>query len=241
MKKYKYYFVEHGNKWIIMLLLSGIFLYQRQVLKAEETLIHAFQINYNERRFLVLYLNIYLVSLFPILKRMFQTEYVIRISSKWKYLEKICIKIIIMALGYSFLLSFGWYVMVGSGIENAKGQSYFLYILYIFVEQFIGWVEIGMFEVLVYIFIHNRALVFIICDSILILMNLSLYIGSNEKILQYTRLYDFMFNPQKINNIYTIVSIGLFHIIMISLLFLFSHNLIKKHDYIKGGKKAHAD
>lgn len=239
MKKYKYYFVEHGNKLIITLLLTLIFMYQRQALRTEETVLSAFQVNYNERRFLVLYLNIYLVSLFPILKQIFQTEYVFRISNKWRFLEKLWGKITIMALGYSFLLSFAWYAIVGSGIGNTEGNSYFMYILCIFAEQFIGWMEIGMFEVLAYILVHNLLLAFILCDSFFILMNLSLYIGSNEKILQYTRLYDFMFNPAKINDIYTIVSIGFFHIVIISLSFLISHNLIKRHDYLKGGKKAH--
>lgn len=239
MNKYKYYFVEHGNKLIIAFLLIFVFIYQRESLRTDETVISAFQINFNERRFLALYLNIYLVSLFPVLRRIFQTEYVCRISTKWKVIEKLWGKITIMALEYSLLLSFVWYAIVGSGIENTDGKSYFMYIFCIFAEQFIGWMEIGMFEVLAFILVQHLLLGFILCESFFILMNLSLYIGSNEKILQYTRLYDFMFNPMKINDIYAIVSIGLFHIVIISLLFLVSHNLIKRHDYLKGGKKAH--
>ena len=146
-----------------------------------------------------------------------------------------------MALQYSFLLSFGWYVIVGTGIQNLSGKNYLMYMLCIFAEQFIGWIEIGMLEVCIYILIHNLLLSFIMCDALLILMNLSLYIGNNEQVLQYTRLYDFMFNPAKIDNIYKIVSIGLFHIMIISFLFLICYEIIKRHDYIMGGKREHAN
>ncbi len=238
---YKNYFVKHLNKLIIGFLLFFIFIYQRQTLRSGETLISAFQMAYNERRFLALYVNVYLVSLFPILKQIFQTEYVTRISTKWRFFEMLWIKITIMALQYSFLLSFGWYVIVGSGIQNLSGKSYVMFMLCIFAEQFIGWIEIGMLEACIYILIHNLLLSFIMCDALLILMNLSLYIGSNEQILQYTRLYDFMFNPAKIDDIYKIISIGLFHIMIISFLFLICYEIIKRHDYIMGGKRGHAN
>lgn len=238
---YKYYLVKHSNKLIIVFLLFFIFIYQRQTLRSGETLVSAFHMAYNERRFLALYVNVYLVSLFPILKQIFQTEYVTRVSTKWSFFEMLWIKITIMALQYSFLLSFGWYVIVGSGIQNLSGKSYVMFMLCIFAEQFIGWIEIGMLEAYIYILIHNLLLSFIICDALLILMNLSLYIGSNEQILQYIRLYDFMFSPAKIDNIYKIVSIGLFHIMIISFLFLICYKIIKRHDYIMGGKREHAN
>lgn len=238
---YKYYFVKHSNKLIIVFLLFFIFIYQRQTLCSGETLNSAFQMAYNERRFLALYVTVYLISLFPILIQIFQTEYVSRVSTKWRFFEIFWIKITIMALQYSFLLSFGWYVIVGSGIQDFLDKSYVMYMLCIFAEQFIGWIEIAMLEACIYILIHNLLLSFIICDALLILMNLSLYIGSNEQVLQYTRLYDFMFNPVKIDDIYKIVSIGLFHIVIISLLFLICYELIKRHDYIMGGKRKHAN
>lgn len=216
-------------------------MYQRQTLRSGETLISAFYMAYNERRFLALYANIYLVSLFPILNQIFKTEYVTRVSTKWSFFKILCIRITIMALQYSFLLSFGWYAIVGSGVQPLSDKSYVVYMLCIFVEQFIGWIEIGMLETCIYILIHNLLLSFVICDALLILMNLSLYIGSNEQVLQYTRLYDFMFNPVKIDNIYRIVSIGLFHIMIILLLFLICHEIIKRHDYIMGGKRGHAN
>lgn len=238
---HKYYFVKHSNKLILVFLILFVFIYQRQTLQSRETLISAFGIAYNERRFLALYVNVYLLSLFPILKQIFQTEYVTRFSTKWSFFEMLWRKITVMALQYSFLLSFGWYVIVGSGIQNLSGKSYVMYILCIFAEQFIGWIEIGMLETCIYILIHNLLLSFIICDALLILMNLSLYIGSNEKFLQYTRLYDFMFHPAEINGIYKIVSIGLFHIAISSLLFLICYEIIKRHDYIMGGKREHAN
>ncbi len=238
---YKYYFVKHSNKIMIFFLFLFVFVYQRQTLRPNETVMGAFRLAYNERRFLALYVIVYLAGLFPVLKQLFQTEYVSRVSSKWNFFEMAWRKIIFMALLYSLLLSFGWYVIVCTGMQDFSGESYVLYMLCVFVEQFIGWVEIGMLEACIYIVIHNLVLSFIISDAILILMNLSLYVGGNEQVLMYTRLYDFMFNPAKIDDIYKIISIGLFHIVIISLLVLIGYELLKRHDFIVGGKREHAN
>lgn len=238
---YKYYLVKHSNKLMMICLLFGIFIYQRQALGVNDTLISAFHMAYNERNFLSLYVLVYLISLFPILKQIFQIEYVTRVSAKWRFFEMLWVKISIMALQYSLLVSFGWYVIAGSGFRNFLKKEYVIYILWVFIRQFIGWLEIGMLETCIYILIHNLMLSFIICDALLILMNLSLYIGSNEQILQYTRLYDFMCSPEKNNGIYKVVSIGMFHVVIILLLFLICYEIIKRHDYITGGKREHAN
>ncbi len=238
---FKYYFVKYLNIISVVFLLIIIFIYQRNTLSAEETLIHAFRTTYNERIFLALYVTVYLVSLFPLLKLVFQTEYVVRISTKWRFFEMLCKKIFFIAFLYSLLLSFGWYAIVGSGIQDFITKRYVLYIICIFLGQLIGWIEIGMIEVYLYILIQNLPLSFIISDALLIGMNLSLYISHNEHVLQYTRLYDFMFYPEEIGDLYKIVSNGFFHIAILSLLFLTSYEFIKRHDYIMGGKREHAN
>lgn len=238
---YKNFLVKHLNKIVIVFLLILNFIFQRNNVPEDKTLIGAFRLEYNERRFLAIYVGIFLIALFPVLKKIFKAEYVTRLSEKWRVCELLWKEVAVISLLYAFLISFGWYMIVGLSIPNGLNRNYLLYMFFTFIKLFIGWFEIGIIEAFIYILIHNLLLAFISCDAFLILMNLSLYIGSNEQVLQYTRVFDFMFNASDNIGLYRSISVGMFHIVIICLLILASYEIIKRHDYLMGGKRKYAD
>lgn len=238
---YKNFFVKNMNKIILVFLLTINFIFQRYNVPHDKTLIGEFLLEYNERRFLAIYVGIFLIGLFPIFKNVFKTEYVTRISEKWRVCWLIWKGVAVISLLYAFLVSFGWYIIVGLSIPNGLNKNYLIYMFYTFIKQVIGWFEIGIIEAFIYIMVHNLLLAFIFCYSLLILMNLSLYISSKEQVLQYVRLFDFMFSPSDNIGLYKNFSIGMFHVVIICLLILASYEIIKRHDYLLGGKWKYAD
>lgn len=193
--------------------------------------------SYNERRFLSLYLSAFLLSLFPVIKNFYITERLIRCNRIYAYVISIVKQIGVMALLYTVVLVIGWFDLVGSKTKDWMTGASILYISIIFFTQLIGWFLIGILEGFVYIMIKSLPLTFIICETLLIVTNLSLYISDNKLLVQYIRLYDFMFDLSKMGNFLTIFSIGFFNIAVITALVGLSYHVLRRHDFIPGGKR----
>lgn len=235
MSCFRYQLIQQANKYVCAAILIVFFLYQRQVLDEKKDILRVFHLTYNERSFLAVYVSMFLISLFPILKQIVKAEFVVRASVKWQYLGRIWKCLLVMALWDSFLLSFVWYIVVGSKGSSDIGNE-LPYMVCVFVTQVIGWMEIAMLESFCFILTRKFAVSFLICEGLLILTNLSRYLIGSTKILQYTRVYDFMFHPEQLGNVYRMISVGLVHVMLILSLVFVCYEIVKRYDYVAGGK-----
>lgn len=240
MNWFKYYIKKNIIQLLTAFFILFVFVYQGKASYFNDGYGSIIGNIFNERIFLALYVIVFLIGLFPVLKKIYHTEYLVRISSKWNFLEKICFRVCIISFEYSIILSFGWYIASGFFMSSYSSKRDIIYVLIFLLKQLIGWIEIGMMEVFIYILFKNLALAFVLSDGILIMLNLSLYSVDNQVLQRYLRLYDFMIYSLTYGNIYIMFSTVFFHIAVIFCLFLLSHELLKKHDFISGVKKVNA-
>jgi len=240
MKQRVFKFKYHSNMILLIIALAAYFAILRFSGTQKTTFFVKYYQTYNERRFLGLFLSVFLLSLFPTLKKMYITEIVVRNSSKWNYIISIFKEICLMSFAYSVMISIGWYFIIGTGTTDWILKENCIYMGVVLFTQIIGWIMIGMVELLVYIWIKNLPVSFIVCDMLFIMTNLSLYLSNDKRYISFVRLYDFMYDLLKIDDIFTIASIGFLYIAIIMLLIWLSYFSLKINDFMPGGKKSYA-
>ena len=233
---YRYYMKKNVQFIFLLTIVLCVFFFHVMQGELGSEIVHTYWVMFNERRFLSIYLSLFLCSLIPYMKRIFCVDYVTRFPSKWVFLEKLCLRIFLIAIIYSLLLTFGWYGIVGPRVGGENNAMFLKSLAFIFLGNMIGWMEVGLLEVFLYSLIHNVLLAFVFCYAGAISMNLSLYTMRSEQFTRYIRLYDFMYHPEIFKTKYDYVSVTFFHIVVIFLIFLLCHERIKRHDYVKGGK-----
>lgn len=227
--------IKNLNFICVACLIFLIFVIRKKTNDMQDTCLHAFQLEFNERRFLGIYLSIFLIGIFPILLKLYKVYYVTKFTTKWRIMEIIFCEIISFAVVFSMLSAFGWFLVIGIHLEGTSFSEGIRITTYYFIKIFLGWVEIGMVECVAYILLRNLFLAFIFCDGMMILMNLSIYMIKNEKLIRYLRLFDFMYAYRIEDNLFREFSIGLYHTAIICMLFIIAYEIVKRQDIIMKG------
>lgn len=232
MRKYIFILKANIGKIMAIAFIFIFFAMKRMEVQEESLFMKMYYDTFNERRFLSIYLTLYLILLFPIIKKVQSIEYITRYSRKWDCVIVQFFKILKVSLLYSFVIAFGWYFLIGAFCMQGMEREHVILICCITFTQVIGWTLMGMIEMVVYIFLKNIVLSFLLCDALFILTNLSLYVTSSLQFVHFVRVYDFMFDIGNINNPFILVSILFFYIAIIMGLIWFSYFAIAKQDFL---------
>ncbi len=240
MKKFSFILKRQMDKVLLVFVMTCILVWMRVQVIPTDSFLSVFHQSYNERKFLGIYVTLYLLSILPVLKGVYNTNTVIRNRSISRHLQMVWKEICITAGIFVFLSTIGWYVIVGSKTVEwfDKGNVYF--VILIFVTQFIAWVEIGILATFVYSIIRNLAITYVFCQFALIMLNLSLYITNSEKYVQYSRIYLFMYDLQQLDNLQRVISVGLFHVAVAFTFILGTLCVFNKSDFALKEKRLYA-
>ena len=239
MKKYK--IVNQWNLLFVTLITSLLLIKAGLSVDRNDNLRHVFCMEYNERSFLLLYLNIHLVGLLPIFSKIFKEEQIVRSQSKVCFLRQRLKEIILQSVIYSLLLTLGWYFIVGIQLKNNVLLEALVIIGYYFIKVMIGMLAIGIFSMGVYIVIQNLVISYIVSYGILILLNFSLFGDTTSFLYQYMSVFRFMFTSDFQWELYREISKANFHIFLSILLYSLTYAGFKKHDFLKKGHEKGED
>jgi hypothetical protein len=230
-KKLKY----NLPRFIVIGIVFLIFVFIRVRGILYQDILSQFGACFNEMQYLGLYMLIFLISLAPILYDIFKEQIVIRQTDKWGYTLCIFVEIVKSAAVYAFAISFGWFIIIGTGVGSWNTQENWRYIGIIFLGQFVGWTMAGMLETMLYFMTKSLPLAFVLCYFIFIATNLSLYVNTSQQLEYYIRIYEMMFHIELFNSIYTLISVICFYLAIISILIWLCYWFIKHHDFLGGG------
>jgi hypothetical protein len=236
-KRLKYYL----ERILVLLSLMIIFGYIRLQGNMYEDLLAQFASCVNEAQYLGFYLPVFLISVFPIFNDILKEQVVVRQTNKWDYILYIFGEVCKSSAIYAFAISFGWFFIIGTGIDGWNVPENWIFIGSIFIGQFIGWTMAGMLEAMLYLVIKNLPLAFILCYFIFIATNLSLYVNTSQQLEYYIRIYEMMFHIELFGSIYTLINVMCFYLILISSSIWACYWIIKHHDFLDdGGTRVHA-
>jgi len=220
MNRFSFFLKQKTATVLLVFIMMCVLFCTRAQVTPMDSLLAVFHQSYNERKFLGTYVTLYLLSVLPILKGMYDTNKVIRNRSILWHLQMIWKEICITAGIFAFLSTIGWYVIVGSKTAEWLNKENVFFVVLIFITQIIAWAEIGILATFVYSMIRNLAITYVLCQFTLIMLNLSLYITNSGKYAQYSRIYLFMYDLQPLDNLHRVISVGLFHI-AVTFIFIF--------------------
>lgn len=240
MNRFNFFVKKQMIRIMLCIIMILILVLVRRQTDSEIEFLSGFFQWFNERKFLAIYVTLYLISLFGQLKLIYDADRVIRNTDIWNHLSFIWKEIGVNAIIFAFLSTAGWYVIVGTAIKDCMNYRNIIYMCLIFFTQNIGWIEIGILATFIYSIVRNSPFTYILCHTTLILLNLSLYITNSEKFVQYSRIYYFMYELRQLNNWFTVISVAFLHIAIIFLLVFSTYSVVKKHDFISGDKNAYA-
>lgn len=241
MNRLCFFLKQHTAKILLFCIMTYILFYTRFRFASIDSLISGFHQSYNERKFLAIYVTLYLLSILPVLNSIYDTNKLIRSVNVLRHLQTIWKEICITAGMFAFLSTVGWYVVVGSKMVGCFQKENVLFVLIIFFTQIIAWSEIGILATFVYSIVKNSAITYVLCQLILIMLNLSLYIIDNERYVQYSRIYLLMYDIQQLNNLQRVISVVFFHIAVIFLFVFCTFSVLSRSDLALGGNKSYAE
>lgn len=229
----RYFKYKQNRKYILtMMIFIVYFAIIRRSIDATGDLISLLGRTCNERIFLAVFLPIFLVNNFNMLKNMVNPSIVIRESSKWNYTFVIFKTMISHSVIYTSLVLGNWYIMIGMSGSEEKSRVVFIYILYMFFTQIIGWTLIGMTQILVFLCLPNIVLSFIFCQLLFIMTNLSLYLSLTLRDILAIRIYSFMFGVSDFTNGQSLLTVGLIYGVIIMLATLICYKLLRNYDFL---------
>lgn len=220
MNKLSFILKRRIDRVLLVFIMTCILVCTRIQVTPMDSLLSVFHRSYNERKFLGIYVTLYLLSILPVLKDIYDTNKVIRNRSILKHLQMVWKEICVTAGMFVFLSTVGWYIIVGSKTAEWFNKENVFFVMLIFVTQFIAWIEVGMLATFVYSIIRNLPITYVLCQFALIILNLSLYITNSEKYVQYRRIYLFMYDLQQLDNLQRVISVGFFHV-AVTFIFIF--------------------
>lgn len=240
MNRFSLFLKQKTATVLLVFIMMCVLLYRRVQVTSTDSLLSVFHQSYNERKFLGTYLTLYLLSVLPVLKGIYDTNKVVRNRSRLRHLQMIWKEIYITAGIFAFLSTIGWYVIVGSKTAEWLNKENVFFVVLIFITQLIAWAEIGILATFVYSVIRNLAITYVLCQFALIMLNLSLYITNSEKYVQYSRIYLFMYDLQQLDNSQRIISVGLFHLAVTFIFILGTLCVFNNCDFALEEKKLYA-
>lgn len=231
-KKMKY----NIPRLLVLCFVSLIFVYIRLQNVLSQDVISQFSLCFNEMQYLGLYMPVFLVSIFHMLNDTMKEQIVIRQTNKWDYILCIFGEVVKSAFVYAFVISFGWFIIVGTAIDGWNTPKSWMFIGIIFIGQLIGWAMAGMLETMLYFMTKSVPLAFVLCYVVFIATNLSLYVNTSQQLEYYIRIYEMMFHIELFKSIYTLISVMCVYLFIITVLIWSCYWLIKHQDFLdKGG------
>lgn len=240
MNKISFILKQKIDRVLLVFIMTCVLVCTRVQVTPMDSFVSVFHQSYNERKFLGIYVTLYLLSILPVLKGIYDTNKVIRNRSILRHLQMVWKEICVTAGVFVFLSTIGWYVIVGSKTAEWFDKENVFFVILIFITQFIAWIEIGMLATFVYSIIRNLAITYVLCQFTLIMLNLSLYITNSEKYVQYSRIYLFMYDLQQLDNLQRAISVGLFHIAVIFIFIFGTLCVFNNCDFALREKKLYA-
>lgn len=229
----RYLKYKQSRKYILtMMIFILYFAFVRRTIDSTGNLISLLGRTCNERIFLAVFLPIFLVNNFNMLKNIVNPSIIIRENSKWNYTFVTVKTMVLHSVIYTSIVLGNWYIMIGmSGIEG-KSRAVFIYIFYMFITQIIGWTLIGMTQIIVFLYLPNIVLSFIFCQLLFIMTNLSLYLSLTLRDILAIRIYSFMFELSDFTNWESLLTVGLIYGVIIMSVTFICYKLLKNYDFL---------
>lgn len=238
IRRIPYEIKAHWNLLFLILMSMASFCLSRGEQKAGGEFIICHNRSYNEYRFVFQYVLIYLVTISPLIHRIYLPTYAIRMGDKWNHLMWILRKNLCYSVAYGILCGPVWFVMVGSISDYGQAEGWQLFLLTVFVTQIIGWNLVGILYLLIYQLVRSLPLAFVAAYVILIATNLSLYMDYTGPVAGRFRLFRLMYDPKTIGNGNMITATACFYVLLAGVLLWVSYIILKNQDYLTGGKRA---